>query len=66
MTFDADDPSYAAFVKAALGWCRCCQQCGGAPCNGCLAGGVCDCDELSCICFDSWPGDADGDDWNEP
>jgi len=40
---DAEDPSYREHVRAALRVCRCCAGCGwSVPCDGTLAGGMCD------------------------
>lgn len=46
-----EDPYYHAHVRAAALACHCCPVCCSPPCDGCLAGGVCDdaacrCDEL--------------------
>jgi hypothetical protein len=46
-----DDESYHAHIRAAALACHCCPVCCSPPCDGCLAGGVCDdaacrCDEL--------------------
>jgi hypothetical protein len=37
-----DDPSYWRFVREQRKHCRCCTQCGTSPCDGVLAGGMCD------------------------
>lgn len=46
-----DDESYHAHIRSAALACHCCPVCCSPPCDGCLAGGVCDdaacrCDEL--------------------
>lgn len=46
-----DNESYHAHIRAAALACHCCPVCCSPPCDGCLAGGVCDdaacrCDEL--------------------
>jgi hypothetical protein len=54
-----DDPAYHAYLADAAAACCCCPDCGLVPCEGVLAGGVCD--DL-CIC----PEDGDfGDDWDD-
>lgn len=42
-----DDPSYQAFVEGAAKHCRCCSCCRNPPCDGVLAGGMCD--EFGCV-----------------
>jgi hypothetical protein len=47
-----DDAEYAAYVEACAADCSCCGVCspGSMPCEGCLAGGVCD--RIACRCYD--------------
>jgi hypothetical protein len=45
-------------IEAFMKHCDCCQCCQNPPCDGVMAGGMCD--EQRCA-----HDDADGDDWNE-
>ena len=60
---DCDNPDcqscaeYDRFVASCLKDCRCCRACNWRPCEGAMAGGLCD--ELDCRC-DDFPRD-DGD-----
>ena len=52
--------SWSAHVEAAAMACRCCPECREPPCDGALAGGICD--QGSCRCDDTGNGsDARGD-----
>ena len=37
-----DDPAYEEFVSELASHCFCCQECSSIPCDGVLAGGLCD------------------------
>ena len=38
----ADDPEYQQWLEEAAKKCTCCPVCWEVPCDGCLAGGICD------------------------
>ena len=42
--------SYARFVSSMRKYCHCCSQCAQTPCDGVLAGGMCD---EWCTCDDT-------------
>jgi len=42
-----DDPAYHRYIAAAAKECNCCSVCCRVPCDGCLAGGMCD---ATCHC----------------
>lgn len=54
MPFD-DMPGYVELVESLVKDCRCCPAChpGGVPCDGLLAGGLCD--QATCRCNDADP-----------
>lgn len=54
-----NDGRQAWFDNAAR-ICRCCPFCSSRPCDGCLAGGVCD--RMRCTCEDDEALDLDGED----
>lgn len=54
-----EGPGYAFFVARMAKYCRCCITCGAPPCDGVLAGGMCD--VARCRCDDE-PDGYDGDD----
>lgn len=46
-----DDPEYTEFVRGMAKHCNCCPDCSSVPCDGVLAGGLCD---ESCVCEDQY------------
>lgn len=56
-----DDASYEEFLAGCAMHCRCCCECWQVPCDGCVAGGICD--EV-CRCDDD--DIYDDDDHHEP
>jgi hypothetical protein len=49
-----DSESYHAHIRAAALACHCCPVCCSPPCDGCLAGGVCDDADCRCDYLDDW------------
>lgn len=54
-----DDPSWQEHIKESMRYCSCCPLCSDPPCDGAMAGGVCD--QAPCRCDDDWDEDEDYD-----
>lgn len=63
MTDDYDPMPPPDVIERLAKDCRCCQACGSVPCDGVMAGGMCD--EARCSCDDE-PSDRDDDEDGYP
>lgn len=63
MTFDEWMPPQELIERMAK-VCRCCPECGAPPCDGCMAGGMCD--EFRCSCDDEHEDDFDDEEDGQP
>ena len=49
--FVKSDPDYDAWMNQLALECQCCPLCWDVPCDGCMAGGICD---AMCICEEKY------------